>query len=228
MAEEAQVPNESVETNEDDSPDWQKEVDSVKAENKKLQQAMTRQGYELGELRKLKPLVDKVLLEKQEPVDFFADPEKAVSDQIASHPKVKEAEERLANLARMEMTAKLKEAHPDYMDVAQDTSFQEWVSASKIRTQLFQQADQGYDFDAASELLTSWNDRRVVSNTATVKAEHDQKQKENLSKAKVDSGSGASGKKTYSRIELMKLKQSDPDLYQSLNVSKLYSEGRVR
>lgn len=224
---EANVTNESEQTNEA-QPDWKAEFEKLQTEYKKTQQALTRQGYELGELRKLKPLVDKVLLEKKEPVDFFADPQKAVSQEIASHPKVQELGELAANLQRREVMARLKEAHPDYQEIAKDPDFESWVSASNVRMKLLQQADQGYDFDAANELLTLYKERKLVENTAKAKAEQEQKQKESLSKAKVDSGSGASGKKTYSRLELMKIKQTNPDLYQSLNVAQLYQEGRVR
>ena len=49
-----------------------------------------------------------------------------------------------------------------------------------------------------------------------------------LSKAKVHSGSGTTGKKTYSRLELIRLKQSDPEAYRQMNVAELYASGRVR
>ena len=53
-------------------------------------------------------------------------------------------------------------------NVVQDAKFQEWVSASKVRQQLFNQADKLYDYETADELLNLWKDRQTaVQQTAT-------------------------------------------------------------
>ena len=43
-------------------------------------------------------------------------------------------------------------------------AFAEWIQASKIRTQLFVQADKQYDYDAADELFTAWKERQGIVN----------------------------------------------------------------
>jgi hypothetical protein len=53
--------------------------------------------------------------------------------------------------------------------ILQDPKFAEWIKGSKVRTKLFVQADQGYDYDAAHELFSLWKERnQVVQQTANV------------------------------------------------------------
>ena len=56
--------------------------------------------------------------------------------------------------------AALGNKHPDMQTILADPKFAEWIKASKIRTQLFVQADQQYNADAADELFSLWKDRR--------------------------------------------------------------------
>ena len=233
MSEENQVTNEPVEppqqeVAQENETKIDPEILELKNKNLKLEQAMTRQSYELGELRKLKPLVDKVLLEKKEPVDFFENPEKAVDSKIEENPKVKELQDKLNRMEQLENLNQLKQSHPDYVDIVKDNQFLDWVGKSNIRTELLQKANAHYDYEAANELFSTWKDRRVVQNTESAKANQEMKKKQDLSKAKVHSGSGTTGKKTYSRLELIRLKQSDPEAYRQMNVAELYASGRVR
>ena len=214
-----------------DDANYAEAVESLKAENKKLQQAMTRQGYELGELRKLKPMVDKLLVDQtktQEPVDFFSDPRQAVAQEIEQHPRIQALQNEQEALRQQRMLLQLKESHPDFQDVAKDAGFQEWVQSSKIRTRLFQDADHSYDFDAANELLTTWKERKTIANTTKAEQELKAKSEGDMKAAKVHTGSGVTGKKIYSRLEIMNLKTRNPDAYAALNVNQLYAEGRVR
>lgn len=223
--------NEEVTNEPEKAPevDHKAEAEKMKSEVKKLQNALTRQSYELGELRQLKPLVDKLLADKpKEPVDFFTDPAKAVAQEIESSPSIQKFQQATEGLRKKQMLLQLKESHPDYQEVANGSEFREWIEASKVRTRLFQEADSQYDFDSANELLTTWKERKVIANTAKVEEEIKQKTDEDLKAAKVHTGSGVSGKKIYSRLDLMKLKTQDPDAYQTMNVQKLYAEGRVR
>ena len=192
---------------------------------------MTRQGYELGELRKRNLMVDKLLVDQtkpKEPVDFFSDPKLAVAQDIAQHPKILELMIDKEALRQQRMLLQLKDSHPDYQDVAKDTEFQEWVQSSKIRTRLFQDADHGYDFDAANELLTTWKERKTIANTTKAEQELKTKSEGDMKAAKVHTGSGVTGRKIYSRLEIMNLKTRNPDAYAALNVNQLYAEGRVR
>lgn len=224
--------NEVVETEQQAEPvDWKEKAVALENTVKTLQRSMTKQGYELGELRQLKPLVDKMLtsqVEKREPVDFFSNPEQSVAQSIDAHPKLQQMTNAVNELRKQTMIVEMQKAHPDFKEVVKDPGFIDWVEASKIRTNLMIQADQGYDFDAGNELLSNWKERKVIANTAKVSAEQEQINSNALKAAKVDTGSGVTGKKVYARLELMRLKTSDPDKYNALNVSQLYAEGRVR
>lgn len=212
-------------------PDYKAELEKQKAENLKIQQALTRNSSELGELRKLKPLVDKILLDqlpKKEPADFFTDPKNAVAQEIESHPSIQKFNQEAEGLRQQRMLLQLKESHPDYQEVAKEAGFNEWVQSSKIRTELFQRADQNYDFDSANELLSTWKERKGIATTAKAEQELKQKTEEDLKAAKVHTGSGVSGKKIYQKADLMKLRIRDPAAYHALNVAQLYAEKRVR
>jgi hypothetical protein len=203
----------------------------MKEEVKKLQTSLTRQGYELGELRQLKPMVDKLLVDqlpKKEPVDFFTDPGKAVAHEIESHPSIQKLQQEAEGLRQQRMLLQLKDAHPDYREVSKEPEFIEWVESSKVRTRLFREADQTYDFDSANELLSTWKERKGIAQTAKAEQELKQKTDEDLKAAKVHTGSGVAGKKTYSRLDLMKLRTRDPEAYRALDVPRLYAEKRVR
>jgi len=126
----------------------------------------------------------------------------------------------------------LEQTHPDYVDIIQDTGFQDWVQASKFRSNLFQQADQ-YNYEAADELLTHWKERSTIDKTAEVKQEQAASRKKALKTSKSESrGSSEStaGKKTYRRADLIRLKATDPNRYADLadEIYAAYAEGRVK
>jgi hypothetical protein len=131
------------------------------------------------------------------------------------------------------MTAQqLEKAHPDFKDVVTSPDFQEWIEGSKIRQRLFKEAD-AYDYDSADELLTIWKERQMISKTKEVEAE-----KETTRKAALKTGKGVSrtssestaGKKIYRRADLIRLKQTDPNRYDSLadEIFSAYQDGRVK
>ena len=78
---------------------------------------------------------------EDEDIDFFSDPDKAVERAIANHPSIKKAEETTRNNQRNTAMSQLQSRHPDMEQIVQDSKFVEWIKSSKIRTQLFAQAD---------------------------------------------------------------------------------------
>lgn len=208
------------------------QIASLAKEKKSLEQALTRQGYELGELRKL---TDKILLSQadakkpDEPVDFFADPDRAVDQRIANNSQVKEVQQLAAQLKQQAMLGQLKNDHPDFKEIVSSEDFQEWVGASKVRSRLFHEADRQFDIDAANELLDTWKERQSLKKTGEAEANVKNDQGKALKAAKVDTGSSSvSSKKVYSRLDLMRMKTQDPTAYKSLDVNRLYAEGRVK
>jgi hypothetical protein len=112
-----------------------------------------------------------------------------------------------------------------------DPKFAEWIQASKIRTQLFVQADQQYDPEAADELFTLWKERQGVVNQ-TVNAEKAAR-KQQVQAASTGSARGnpdSNPRKIYRRADIIKLMKTDPDRYQAMSdeIMQAYAEGRVK
>lgn len=210
-----------------------------------LEKELGRKAQEVGELRKLSdsflqaevsrntqnPQDNTPLETKDNDVDFFDDPNKAVNDMIENHPKFREFQQFQAQQAQAGAEARLKQTHPDFTEVVQDKAFQEWVQDSPIRIQMFQAAD-AYNFDAANELLTNWKDRSMISKTQEVKEKAEVERKEALkagtAESRTSSGSSKGGK-TYRRADLIRLKMENPSRYESLQdeIYAAYAEGRV-
>jgi len=202
-----------------------------------LEKELGRKGQEVGELRKLADEFLRSKVNQQEPepeeeVDFYEDPKKAVEQLLKKDPRLKEVETQAAAMKAQAAMQKLQSTHPDFMDVVQDTAFQDWVKGSKIRMQLFQQAD-SYDFDAANELLSTWKERSMINKTKEAEAEQEADRKAALKGAKSESrssGEAKAGKKIYRRADLIRLKQTDPNRYETLQdeILAAYAEGRVK
>ena len=204
------------------------------------EKALGRQSGEVGELRQV---VDQFIQSQtqltqqnapqQEPtedVDFFTDPEQAVSKAIENHPSVKQTQELNQQLKAQNALAQLQQKHPDAETIMKDPKFVEWVKGSKIRTQLLAYADQAYDFDSADELFTTWKERQqVVTQTAEMEKQGRKKAVKAASTGNTR-GSNPVSKKIYRRADIIKLMRTDPDRYQSLSEEILtaYKEGRVR
>ena len=125
----------------------------------------------------------------------------------------------------------LNSKHPDMQDILKDPKFAEWIKDSKIRTQLFVEADQQYNAEAADELFTLWKERRnIAQQTAAVEK---QSRKQQLKAANTGNARGSaegSRKKVYRRADIIKLMRTDPERYQALSeeILKAYAEGRVK
>jgi hypothetical protein len=220
-----------------------KSVEELVQMHQELEKFSGKQSTEVGELRKVVDnYIQTELSTQQAPqqqqqeddgddVDFFVDPKTAVSRAIDNHPKIREAEAYTQQAKQQATLSQLKSNHPDMESILQDPKFADWIKGSKVRTQLFVQADQGYDYDAAHELFSLWKERnQVVQQTANVEK---QARKNTLKSASTGNARGtaeASRKKVYRRADIIKLMRTDPERYQSLSdeLLKAYAEGRVR
>lgn len=214
-----------------------KDIKEIARMHQEAEKLIGRQGSEVGELRKIvddfiraQATTNQQPQEPVEEVDFFADPEKAVSKAIENHPKIKQAEQAALQMKIAETVSMLKQKHPDFMDIASDSSFQEWVKASKVRVHLFAAAN-NYDYDAADELLTVWKERKQAAN-ATVQAEKQDRDRvlKSATATAAKSSEEVASKKIYRRADIIKLMQTDPDRYDALQpeIMAAYREGRVR
>jgi hypothetical protein len=219
-----------------------KSVEELVQMNQELEKFSGKQSTEVGELRKLvDSYIQTELDEKQAPqtqqednngdVDFFVDPQSAVNRAIDNHPKIKEAESYTKQYKQQATLAQLRSDHPDMDQVLEDPKFAEWIKGSKVRTQLFVQADQQYDYDAANELFSLWKERsNIVQQTARAERAN---RKSAVKAAATGNARGAaegSRKKVYRRADIIKLMKNDPERYSALSeeILKAYAEGRVK
>ena len=234
---EEQAPIEAAqEDTEEDIPDKYrgKSVADIVRMHQEAEKLLGRQSSEVGELRKVVDSYIQTQLSNEAPeteeIDFFDDPQKAVSRAIENHPKIREAEAMSQQYRKQDTFGRLQQQYPDLMETVQDPKFQEWVKASKIRTQLYMLADQQFDYDSANELLSNWNERKgtIKATAEAEKASRKQAVKE-ASTGNVR-GTGETSKKIYRRSDIIKLMKTDPDRYQALSdeIMTAYREGRVK
>jgi hypothetical protein len=217
-----------------------KSLEEVVQMHQEAEKLMGKQSSEVGELRKVvDDYIQAQLSQQQAPVqqqeeddiDFFTDPKSAVSKAIENHPKIREAEEYTQHYKKQSALAQLQSKHPDMQNILQDNKFAEWIKGSKVRTQLFVQADQQYDYDAADELFSLWKERaQVAQQTANVEKQARKQQVKSASTGNARGTGEGTRKKVYRRADIIKLMKTDPERYQSLSneIFQAYAEGRVK
>ena len=217
-----------------------KSLDEIIKMHQEAEKLIGRQAQEVGEVRKLADELIKRQLEpkqvevpatKEDEIDFFEDPKKAVSKAVETHPAIQEAKQQALLLKQQQTLTKLQQEFPDFQQTVADPAFAEWVKASPVRMRLYAAADADFDFDSAAELLTSWSYMKPKAQAPApeVKAA----QKAAVKAATVDVGSSAAAptsSKVYRRADLIRLQLEDPDRYYALQdeILAAYAEGRVK
>lgn len=197
-----------------------------------------KQSGEVGELRKIvddfirSQVTQKTPQEHddtEEDVDFFVDPQAAVAKAIERHPAVQKANEYTVQAKKAATQAQLNQKHPDALDIIANPKFGEWVTSSRIRTELFKAAD-NYDFEAADELLSLWKERQSFAQQAVQTDK--QARKSTVKQAATGTARASSepmARKKYRRADIIRLMQDDPKRYEQLQpeIMQAYAEGRV-
>jgi hypothetical protein len=215
-----------------------KSLDDIVRMHQEAEKLIGKQAQEVGEVRKLADELIKQNLgsrqqqtRQEEPeVDFFENPQKAVQRTVDSHPDIIAARQATLEMKRAQIQQRLAQEHPDFGDIAKDQDFANWVKSSPVRIKIFEQADAGYDYDSANELLSTYKQLRGVKNKQVSDA-GEASRKQTLKAVGVDTGgSGESSKKVYRRADLIRLKMQDPNRYEALSdeIMVAYQEGRVR
>jgi len=217
-----------------------KSLEEVVQMHQEAEKLLGRQSSEVGELRKVvddyisnqtTPQAPQPSVEPEQDIDYFTDPQAAVNRAIENHPSVKEAQEYNNEYRKQSSLSVLNNKHPDMREILDDPKFADWIKASKIRTQLFVQADQQYDTDAADELFSLWKERKTVTQrTANAERQARQQQIKTASTGNARGTPEGARKKVYRRADLIKLMKTDPERYQALSQDILaaYAEGRVK
>ena len=214
-----------------------KELSDIIKMHQEAEKLIGKQAQEVGEVRKLADELIKQNLsgtrqnaEVEPEIDFFEDPKRAVQNTIDRHPDVLAARQASQEFKKMQIQQKLANEHPDFGQVAQDPDFVNWVKSSPIRLGLYAKADGEYDYDSANELLSTYKQLKGVRTKQTSDA-GEASRKQNLRAASVDTGgTGEAGRKVYRRADLIRLKMTDPQRYESLSdeIMTAYQEGRVK
>ena len=214
-----------------------KSLDEIVRMHQEAEKLIGKQAQEVGEVRKLADELIKQNLgtrqqtRQEEPeVDFFENPQKAVQRTVDNHPDILAARQVTLEMKRSQIQQRLAQTHPDFGDIAKDQDFANWVKSSPIRIKIFEQADSGYDFDSANELLSTYKQLRSVKQKQT-SDDGEITRKQNLKAVGVDvGGSGESSKKVYRRADLIQLQLKDPERYNMLadEIMLAYAEKRVR
>jgi len=226
-----------------------KSFDEVVDMYRNLEKEYGRKGNEIGELRKLTDEILQLEIQqkrnnservnsKEEELsddDWFSSPKEATDKYLQKSSLAKEVEElkdKLTSKDREQAHSAFVEKHPDYMDLAQKSDFQEFVKESKYRTQLAQQADQ-YDYEAANELFDLYKALRQ-STGADVSEDSNKAEKQSQARKQATlEGTGNRNKgtkKVYRRADLIKMKMQDPERYNTMQdeIMRAYQEGRVK
>jgi len=214
-----------------------KELSDIIKMHQEAEKLIGKQAQEVGEVRKLADELIKQNLsgnrqnaEVEPEIDFFEDPKKAVQNTIDRHPDVLAARQASLEFKKMQIQQKLTTEHPDFTQIVQDQEFVDWVKSSPIRLGLYAKADGEYDYDSANELLSTYKQLKGVRTKQTSDA-GEATRKQNLKAAAVDTGgTGETGKRVYRRADLIRLKMTDPQRYETLSdeIMTAYQEGRVK
>jgi hypothetical protein len=216
----------------------EKSLDEIVKMHQEAEKLIGKQAQEVGEVRKLADELIKQNLgsrqqqtRQEEPeVDFFENPQKAIQRTVDNHPDIQAARQVTLEMKKAQIQQRLAQEHPDFGEIARDQDFANWVKSSPVRIKIFEQANSGYDFDSANELLSTYKQLRSVKQKQ-VSDEGEVTRKQNLKAVGVDvGGSGESSKKVYRRADLIRLKMQDPNRYDALSeeIMQAYQEGRVR
>ena len=219
-----------------------KSLEDVVRMHQEAEKLLGRQSSEVGDLRNVVDSYINTQLNDQKPtqatdntdedIDFYSDPEKAMSRAIDNHPAVRAAEQSTRAYHKQTSMARLKEGHPDLQEIVSDPKFGEWIQASNIRTKMFIAADQHFDVEAANELFSLWKDRSGAIRQ-TIQAEKNGRQravKEGSTGYTRGNPDSSTSKKIYRRADIIKLMKTDPDRYLALSddIQKAYAEKRVK
>lgn len=231
------------ETVDDEVPDKYKgkSIAEIVRMHQEAEKLVGRQGTEVGELRKIVDDFVKANLNKdahkndsetEDDVDFFDNPKEAVNKAIASSPELQELKQLKESMKQQEIINKLNTAHPDWQDIVNtNVDFAEWVRNSNVRMELFQRANDSYDYDSADELLSTWKERNKAVKQASTAAKSDVKEQRKAASTGSAKGTGeAKARKIYRRSDIINLMRTDPTRYLELSdeITQAYAEGRVK
>lgn len=212
-----------------------KSLEDVVQMHQEAEKLASRNGQELGELRRtadeyIKRQLSEPLPSQDAPAgvsfdDVVKDPAKAVNDIVRND--LAQINERLEQRDREEQAVKFHATYPEANQILDNPEFVGWVKESGLRMRLLEQGN-AYDFEAAGELMQLYNATHPAKTAEDDKALADKAKAHATSKA--NAGSGSSTRKVYRRADIVKLMTEDPERYRELapEIKKAYAEQRVK
>lgn len=232
ITEELENIEEGLEKDEKKSPLADKSSDELIAMNEDAQKQISRQGNEIGELRRLtdeilrKQLEEKVPKKAEPEVDWEYAPKEATEQLVQE--KVDAIEAKLEEGNRQRALDAFTSKHPNYAQEAQADDFRKWVMDSNFRVRMYEAGNAG-DFKAADELFSDWE--KIKESTEKEPDNTDAQKEKALKDAKLESGGGQPNtKKIFRRSEIRELRLRDPKAFKAREAEfhLAYQEGRVR
>lgn len=212
-----------------------KDIIAMHQESEKL---IGKQGNEVGELRRtvddfIKTQTSRNLKTDEEPElsddDFYSDPIQATKRAIDEHPAIKDAKQQAMAMKQAAVQNQIASKYPNFREIATSEEFGNWVNASKVRLELYNRAQDQFDFDSADELLSTWIERQEYTKKVTDTSKLDREQQLKSADMGTSGATESTSKKKYRRSDIIKLMQTDPDRYDSMapEIMQAYRENRV-
>jgi hypothetical protein len=212
-----------------------KDIIAMHQESEKL---IGKQGNEVGELRRtvddfIKTQTSRNLKTDVEPElsddDFYSDPIQATKRAIDEHPAIKDAKQQAMAMKQATVQNQIAAKYPNFREIATSEDFGNWVGASKVRLELYNRAQDQFDFDSADELLSTWIERQEYTKKVTDTSKLDREQQLKSADMGTSGATESTSKKKYRRSDIIKLMQTDPDRYDSManEIMIAYRENRV-
>lgn len=217
-----------------------------------LEKAYSRQGQEMGHLRKSADELIKQSLEfrmakeapKEEEKEITAEEiwtnpqaaiDRAIKKSLSESSLGKEVESIKERNKALEIKSSYKnflDKHPDAGDLTNSEEFLDWASATPVRAALLKRA-QSLDFSAGDELVSLYKEIKGLSKKQEAKDRADKARKDTLNKAAVETNStGDAPKKIFKRRDILRMIRENPEEYYSddfqTELQKAYREGRVK
>lgn len=220
-----------------------KSLEEIVKMHQEAEKLIGRQAQEVGEVRKLADDLIKQQLNttKQDTqpsaedneIDYFADPDKAVNHAVENNPVVKQLKEQAEMQARQQGAAQLQAKFPNFPEIVNSEEFTNWIKGSRVRLDLFTRAN-NFDLDAAEELLETFTTIKGIkskqADETLVKGEEQKRTQQLRSAAVQKGGTGEVSKPVYKRVDLIRLRMTDPARYNDMQdeIMQAYNEGRVK
>lgn len=212
-----------------------KDIIAMHQESEKL---IGKQGNEVGELRRtvddfIKTQTSRNLKTDEEPElsdnDFYSDPIQATKRAIEEHPAIRDAKQQAIAMKQATVQNQIASKYPNFREIATSEEFGNWVNASKVRLELYNRAQDQFDFDSADELLSTWIERQEYTKKVTDTSKLDREQQLKSADMGTSGATESTSKKKYRRSDIIKLMQTDPDRYDSManEIMIAYRENRV-